>query len=463
MIIYRIVIWLFCFVFGLAAVVGEADALVGTRRTLVSTNTIWWNQYAINGTLPSVYLDFAGQRYFDGKGSVPLSSMVSGNPTVTPGSGAAFTSATIQGVGALLAACQLPAKTLVSEIKGATNGVNGGIVAFGIGVDAPLFQTTANNGRNFKNAGAISLDSTASAIWSNDNTIASWMNGAGRAVVINGGLATDANVISSPSVVQIGGDGVGAFILTGFMKNLAIYPRVFTTREMLNVGMPTPFPNSNALVFTNGANVNVGNNLLYDRTQAWSGLVAVNVRGLGNGGVIFTTVSAASGALPGYEMVISSAGNFYVRIIHDNSANQSVYVSANGTNLQDSKWHMLGASYDGSSTAAGVTLYIDGVAQTPTVIQDTLTASSVSTGPFMVGNQTSFLNAEWFPGILGGFQLSNVARNAAYFSSNTLSFPTPDASTVLAYNFTEGSGTTVHDLSSSGFNGTLSSANMWLH
>jgi hypothetical protein len=56
------------------------------------------------------------------------------------------------------------------------------------------------------------------------------------------------------------------------------------------------------------------------------------------------------------------------------------------TSVNDGQWHHVAATYDGSSTAAGVALYVDGVVQTNLVIADTLgTNSLVNTEGFDIG------------------------------------------------------------------------------
>ena len=56
-----------------------------------------------------------------------------------------------------------------------------------------------------------------------------------------------------------------------------------------------------------------------------------------------------------------------------------------------------------------------------------------------------------------------MVRSAAYIAQNSSAslMPPIDANTVLAYGFNEDAGTVAHDLSSNGYNATLSSSSMW--
>ena len=48
------------------------------------------------------------------------------------------------------------------------------------------------------------------------------------------------------------------------------------------------------------------------------------------------------------------------------------------TSVNDGQWHHVAATYDGSSTAAGVALYVDGAVQTNLVIADNLSINSIA-------------------------------------------------------------------------------------
>lgn len=177
--------------------------------------------------------------------------------------------------------------------------------------------------------------------------------------------------------------------------------------------------------------------------------------GGGTAAIIFTTCNQGSGtAFPGYEVWIDGNGDLRIRLI--NNIATPLFIGAIGAaNLCDNNPHNIGVSYDGSGVVAGVKAYIDGIAQTLTTESDTLGANTiVNTQPFLLGNQLGFP----FPlgGGLKNFQLSNIVRSAGYMAAYTT--PVIDANVVLAFNFSEGSGTTVHDLSANGFNGTVNSA-----
>ena len=87
----------------------------------------------------------------------------------------------------------------------------------------------------------------------------------------------------------------------------------------------------------------------------------------------------------------------------------------------------------------------------------------MSSGPLIIGNQAGYQNTDALNGALDQFSISNVVRSAAYIAQNSSAslMPPIDANTVLAYGFNEDAGTVAHDLSSNGYNATLSSSSMW--
>jgi hypothetical protein len=54
-------------------------------------------------------------------------------------------------------------------------------------------------------------------------------------------------------------------------------------------------------------------------------------------------------------------------------------------NLVNTGWHHFVITYDGSSTAAGVTIYMDGAVAATTTVNDTLSGSILTTAPFQIG------------------------------------------------------------------------------
>jgi Ca-dependent carbohydrate-binding module xylan-binding len=216
--------------------------------------------------------------------------------------------------------------------------------------------------------------------------------------------------------------------------------------------------------------VSAGDILQYDSGQSWSVATLVEIDApapgpsppdLPQGGadVIFGNTNGTP--YTGYEMWIDDSGHIRVRIMSD-FINDSYIDVVGSANVADGKMHFIGASYDGSSKAAGVQLYVDGAPQQVSILSDTLTGSSASNGPMIIGNQLNGWEDQFeLRGAMFDLALSNVARPESYFQPNNAEAPPIDSSTQLEYNFDAGSGLVVSDLSGNNNNGTLSSATMW--
>lgn len=224
-------------------------------------------------------------------------------------------------------------------------------------------------------------------------------------------------------------------------------------------GLALTFLPANA---TTTPNVNAGSHapLQWERTQPWTALAQINVATPPtSAAIIFTTCNQgnADTHFPGYEFWIDGTGKLRVRVISDIATNN--YIGVIGTtNVATGATFTVAASYDGSSTVAGVKIYVNGVLETMTSEGFSLSGSIINAQPLVLGNQLGF--AFSLGGTLANFSLSNVVRSQAQIAAYTTAAGAVDANTVLAYNFPEGFGVTTADLSTNGFTATDSAA-LW--
>jgi hypothetical protein len=268
---------------------------------------------------------------------------------------------------------------------------------------------------------------------------------------------------------------------SGGISELYAYSSALTGTDLTNLNSsesayfttstPAPYAGASALSF-GGTDQSIAvdqfvitgaGKFTYERTQAWTAFGAVQLLGVPPLGSIIFSNAQTSSAFPGYELWVDSSCFAHVRII-SNIATPNYIGKVGSVHVCDGTWHMLAASYDGSSTAAGVLLYEDGVIDpAPTVESDTLSASIVSgTQTFTVGNQTA--HGDFFVrGALDEFSLHNVVRDATYIGahSSPSSLPTIDGNTVLMYHFDDNTGFTAADASGGGNPGTLTSNLQW--
>ena len=79
----------------------------------------------------------------------------------------------------------------------------------------------------------------------------------------------------------------------------------------------------------------------------------------------------------GWTLTLEPGGELFFAVIHDSTATDWLGSVTNGSGLNDGNWHHVVASYDGSRTAAGITMVVDGVAQAMTTGPDTLGTGTI--------------------------------------------------------------------------------------
>jgi len=85
----------------------------------------------------------------------------------------------------------------------------------------------------------------------------------------------------------------------------------------------------------------------------------------------------------GYQVFLQSTDEIRIRI---GSSSDAIVVSTVGANVRDGNWHHIAMTYDGSSSASGVAIYIDGVLSPVTITRDNLVGSILNDIPLTIGN-----------------------------------------------------------------------------
>jgi hypothetical protein len=285
-----------------------------------------------------------------------------------------------------------------------------------------------------------------------------------------------ANNVAATSGLRVGGANVNSFQFTGLLAEAWVYPSALAdgVRQSIDAyeaaafpstGFSTPYSGTSGVEFDFGQLINCGNVLAYERTASWTVFAAVQLYyfppNSSQASVIYTNVPGSGTAFPGHEIWIDNNGKLRVRIMSDIGANN--YIGVIGTTrVIDGRKHMIAYSYDGSSTAAGIKVYVDGAPETTTIEHDALTGSIIGAGQsLIVGSQQNDPDFT-LTGTLAHFQVDAVARSAATIAAyHDGAIPPVDASTDLCLLLNAGSGATAADTSGHARNGTLTTATMW--
>ena len=186
----------------------------------------------------------------------------------------------------------------------------------------------------------------------------------------------------------------------------------------------------------------------------------------GGAALVFSTVAGTAGPFRGYEVWIDENGHPGARIMSAAFNGSDDWLGRRGSlDVCDGAPHVIAVSYDGSSTAPGIAIYVDGVLDTAaTTERDTLTGTIVQSTPFVIGNQTSFETQYVLDGVLDHFVLYDRVLTATEIAARSTSatLPTVEVNQLVRLAMDEGTGLSVADSSGNGRNGTLTSASQWL-
>jgi hypothetical protein len=137
----------------------------------------------------------------------------------------------------------------------------------------------------------------------------------------------------------------------------------------------------------------------------------------------------------GWHINVGPTGLITVILRNTNTTNDILVTSSLAISL-DNRWGHILVTYDGSSTAAGINIFINGVKDTSiTIIRDGLSATMVNTKPVLIGKRDDGLI---YSGYLSGVAVHNVVTETANFTPpKTIAEMTNDANTVLFIDFTD--------------------------
>ena len=156
-----------------------------------------------------------------------------------------------------------------------------------------------------------------------------------------------------------------------------------------------------------------------------------------------TTQSTGSSATPlisktaastqrGYMLYVSPF-NRTVRFQMVNTwPSNSIIKTENGSNiLNDQQWHHVAVTYNGNSSASGVTLYIDGTNPATFDLSNTLTATMQNTNPLNLGNFATATSR--LRGKMDEVRIWNVERTAGEIAANMGTELTGNEPGLIAY------------------------------
>lgn len=140
--------------------------------------------------------------------------------------------------------------------------------------------------------------------------------------------------------------------------------------------------------------VTLGNNLGFERTASrtisfwakWTASGTQTLIGKIDEGTTYT----------GYQ-IVTNAGKLEVWLINDQTGANYLAVQTNST-FNTGAWRHICVTYNGGSAASGVKIYVDGALQATTTLQDTLSASIITTAALYFGGRATSTSHQYYDG-----------------------------------------------------------------
>jgi hypothetical protein len=133
-----------------------------------------------------------------------------------------------------------------------------------------------------------------------------------------------------------------------------------------------------------GASVDAGQAVDFERTDAFSFGAWVNLQG-GDGSIL--NKMSEGPAFQGFDLFLQEGGKVAPHVVNKWSDNAIKVVTAKAVPMN--QWAHVMVTYDGSSKAAGVKVYVDGVRQETKVDQDKLRGSIKTKSPLLIGKRVT--------------------------------------------------------------------------
>ncbi len=169
--------------------------------------------------------------------------------------------------------------------------------------------------------------------------------------------------------------------------------------------------NSSLAMDTTTDTISVGDISMYafDRSNAFS--LSAWEKTTTNGAATLISKQDSSAPFTGWNMQTGSNGFVYLQLVNTYSTNALEVHSTNDVNYYDGNWHLITMTYDGSSTDAGVKIYMDGNA-VPTTASFTSTLASAITNSISVYIGSRNAVGQKFGGQLDDVRIYNYVLSA---------------------------------------------------
>jgi hypothetical protein len=128
-----------------------------------------------------------------------------------------------------------------------------------------------------------------------------------------------------------------------------------------------------------------------------------------DGGMTIFSKQESTAPFRGYNLQTGSGGFIFFQLVNTYCTNCIEARNTTAVTYNDGNWHHVAATYDGSSSAAGVNLYFDGTLR-PKTSSDSLSATILNSVNFYIGSRNNA--QQFFNGQIDEVKIFNYALTA---------------------------------------------------
>ncbi len=215
-------------------------------------------------------------------------------------------------------------------------------------------------------------------------------------------------------------------------------------------------PISNCLSFDGaGDGVSMGNTFSKERTDAFSYSAWINQNQPTANGYIISKADASENGFGLKITPLGAGGNKLIVTLSNNAATNLIRLDSAQNIIPSNSWQHVCVTYDGSSTATGTKVYLNGQRLAMTTTNNTLSATIVNTAPFCIGGFNGTSGS--FKGNITNVRIYSAELTATQVADEYYNAKIATGSVQGEWLMTDGSGATL-TASVGGTNGTITGA-----
>ncbi len=207
-----------------------------------------------------------------------------------------------------------------------------------------------------------------------------------------------------------------------------------------------PGKTGSALRFDGTANEVAVSDTPFDFERTDSFTITAWVKTTKSNGSVIVTKRATTGGLAGYTFTyLDSSGFPQAFLVNTWSGTTNRIIVYGDTKINDGNWHHVVMTYDGSSSANGVTFYVDGRKNSNTITENTLSASILNNENLKIGCANTCVTSDAWEGDLDDIKIYNYVRSQAQ-----IAYDYNRGAPIAHYKFDECQGTTAYNYAPTG-------------